>query len=110
MGEKAPEIEPYDSHNSSIYIGCNNFQYSTYSLDQDPFQAWPQIERLLTASLPLKNLMVKTKSGVIKLEKVETTFAFDTHPRFQYPNIPLNWYTKPFVSLFLIRECEVNRL
>jgi hypothetical protein len=81
-------------------------------IDQDDYGVWKFLEEPLKtqAATGLRSIVWKTKNGVVKtLENIQLLMVPGDDKIFQYPSIPLNWYLKPSVNLFLV-QCEVISL
>lgn len=79
-------------------------------VDQDDYGVWKFLEEPIKNQIGsgLRNIIWKTKSGLTKtLDQVKVVFLPTEAKLLQYPPIPINWYTKPFIHLFLV-QCEVR--
>ena len=76
--------------------------------DRDDYGAWGDIEEILRMQLPLRNITLwKANSRIMNLDLVNTAFLTQNSERFHFDNSPLNWYTRPFVNIFFIKQCNV---
>eukprot|EP01119_Soliformovum_irregulare_P020734 TRINITY_DN6773_c0_g1_i1.p1 TRINITY_DN6773_c0_g1~~TRINITY_DN6773_c0_g1_i1.p1 ORF type:complete len:1095 (+),score=300.01 TRINITY_DN6773_c0_g1_i1:125-3409(+) len=89
-----PAVDAYGTNNHSISVGY-----------RDDYGAWGEIQEPLRNQLPLKNLTVRIKGLPTLVEQVNVSFLSQNSERFHYAPNSYNWYTRPFVYIFFIRQC-----
>lgn len=107
------EANDVSSSISNVAIACKNvFRQSDLisGTDVDEYSVWKFLEEPLKKQVDggLRSIVWKTKTGVVKtLDQVQLTFLSSDAKELQLPPLPFNWYSRPFVHLFLV-QCEVD--